>query len=106
MILLSNEIKKNLPPLYSQDEKPADQIDIVVKFFCPWNNWTWYVMEGEYQKESDTWLFFGLVIGLETEFGYFTLTELENIRGPGGLSIERDMYFKSTLAEIKENNRF
>ena len=30
------------------------------------------------------------------EFGYFTLKELENIKLPFGLTIERDIYFEPT----------
>jgi len=45
--------------------------------------------------------FFGLVDGLEREFGYVLLSELEEARGPLGLPIERDLWFKpKTLAEI------
>lgn len=65
---------------------------ILVKFFCPWNAWTWYVTEAEKQEDGD-WLFFGLVEGFEKEMGYFVLSELVSVRGPGGLKIERDMYF-------------
>jgi|GEM_PF-1767627 len=32
-------------------------------------------------------IFFGVVVGLEREFGYFGSEELEGIRGPGGLPI-------------------
>jgi hypothetical protein len=39
-------------------------------------------------------LCFGLVVGHEREFGYFSLDELQNIRGPLGLQVERDLYFK------------
>jgi hypothetical protein len=38
-------------------------------------------------------VFFGYVIGFEKEWGYFALSELEAIRGAGGLTIERDLYF-------------
>lgn len=40
-----------------------------------------------------TFLFFGYVIGLEAELGYFSLSELEQIRGALGLPVERDLYF-------------
>lgn len=39
-------------------------------------------------------LCFGLVVGHEREFGYFSLDELENIRGPLGLQVERNLYFE------------
>ena len=45
------------------------------KFFLPGTGWTWYVTEGS-QQEGD-FLFFGFVVGLESEFGYFLLSELE-----------------------------
>ena len=57
--------KKVLPKLYSQEEK-GDEAVAYVKFFTPWSNWTWYATEFD---GEDT--FFGLVIGLETELGYF-----------------------------------
>jgi len=32
---------------------------------------------------------------MEEEWGYFVLSELESVRGPLGLPIERDLYFRS-----------
>ena len=65
---------------------------MVVKFFTPDSNWTWYVFEGE-QQEDVGWLFFGLVEGLETEMGYFTFSDLCKVRGPWRLPVERDKYY-------------
>jgi Protein of unknown function (DUF2958) len=89
MELLTDEIRRSLPPLYSTE--PEEQPMAQAKFFAPWSNWTWYAVEFDGQ---DT--FFGLVHGFETEFGYFSLVELESATGPGGLQIERDLYFKPT----------
>jgi hypothetical protein len=33
---------------------------------------------------------------LEDELGYFTLSELESVHGPLGLSVERDLQFEPT----------
>ena len=33
-------------------------------------------------------------IGHEEEWGYFALSEMEAVRGTGGLTIERDLHFK------------
>lgn len=45
-------------------------------------------------------LFFGYVIGREAEYGYFSLSELESVKGPGGCpAVERDICFKGTLAD-------
>ena len=90
MKLLSAETRQRLPRLYSQ-EKTRDPI-VHVKFFTPDSNWTWLVTEGE--PDGDDFRFFGYVIGHEKEWGYFVLSELENARGPLGLKIERDLYFK------------
>ncbi|MBM3701009.1 MAG: DUF2958 domain-containing protein [Actinobacteria bacterium] len=62
-----------------------------VKFFTPWAGWTWYVTEFDGINT-----FFGLIDGFEKEIGYFTLSALENLEGPCGLKIERDLYFVPT----------
>lgn len=87
--LISAEIAAALPLLYSQEELGGEAI-ARVKFFTPWTSWTWYV--SEYSPVER--LCFGLVIGHEREYGYFSLEELEAIRGPGGLRIERDLHWK------------
>jgi hypothetical protein len=89
MKLLPDDIAKRLPPLYSQEEQ-GDNAIAVVKFFTPWTGWTWYASEYDPEKRPC----FGIVVGQEREFGYFPLDELEEIRGPGGLTIERDLHWK------------
>lgn len=97
MKLLTEELKAKLPKLYSQDKNPNPEI--VCKFFTPWSNWTWYVIEGE--EQDGDWKFFGLVDGMERELGYFRLSELQSLKGPFGLKIERDLYFgKKNLKDI------
>ena len=104
MKLLPKEIREILPPLYSQDGKGGKAV-VYVKYFTPSSSWTWLATEGEpvldeSGKEVD-FKFFGLVFGHEREFGYFLLSELEEVRGPLGLPIERDLHFKpKTLEEI------
>jgi hypothetical protein len=45
--------------------------------------------------------FFGLVDGHCKELGYFSLSDLEGVRGPMGLPIERDLHWQpKTLEEI------
>jgi len=90
MKLLTEEIKKKLPKLYEQESKGYDAV-AYLRFFTPDSNWTWYVTEFD---GKDT--FFGLVDGFEKELGYFLLSELESVRGPLGLKVERDLYFKPT----------
>ncbi len=88
MKLLTKSIRKKLPSLGSQEEVGLDAA-AVVKFFTPAGSWTWYA--SEFDGED---IFFGLVIGFEVEFGYFSLSELQSVRGPLGLPIERDLHFK------------
>lgn len=86
--LLRDDIARSLPRLYAT-EREADPI-ARVKFFTPDSSWTWYAVEyGPAER-----LFFGLVIGHEREFGYFSLDELESVCGPLGLPIERDLHWQ------------
>jgi len=103
MKLLPDEIRKTLPPLYSQYGKGGKAI-AYVRFFTPDSQWYWIATEGEPvldesgQHEID-FHFFGLVQGQFEELGYFSLKELETARGPLGLPIERDLHFKPTPLE-------
>jgi hypothetical protein len=76
-----------IPALYAAENDPDPIAQI--KLFTPDSNWTWYVTE--YSKEEN--LCFGLVIGHESELGYFSMDELQAVRGPLGLKIERDLHF-------------
>jgi len=88
MKLLTNEIRRRLPALYATEHEKGPVAQ--VKFFSPWNGWTWYATEFDGED-----LFFGLVEGFESEWGYFSLLELGSVRGPGGVpAVERDLYFE------------
>ena len=89
MKLLDDQLRARLPPLYSQEGESSPVV--VCKLFLPGTGWTWYVTEGS-EQEGD-FLFFGFVVGLESEFGYFLLSELESVRNGLGLGVERDLYF-------------
>ncbi|GAI78968.1 unnamed protein product [marine sediment metagenome] len=89
MKLLTKDIEKKLPALYSQEE--VSNPKIIVKFFHPLSDWSWYVTEGE-KVENGDWRFFGLVDGFEKELGYFHLSQLEEVKVKG-IGVERDMYF-------------
>lgn len=100
MKLLTKELEAKLPPLYSQDGKGYEAIALA-KFFTPDSNWTWYVTEYDPLER----IFFGLVDGFEMELGYFSLDELQSIKGSLGLSIERDIYFSPTkLSTLMQRN--
>ena len=97
MKLLTQEIREQLPRLGSTDGQGGNA-KVIVKFFTPDAGWTWYATEFD---GDDT--FFGLVVGMETELGSFSLRELQEVRGAFGLPIERDLHFTpKPLKELRE----
>lgn len=108
MKLLTREIMDRMPECEAQDE--AEWKEVHVKFFTPWSGWSWYAVGGEAVMEDGGYrmlkdvadvdapevadvVFFGFVEGFEKEWGTFSLRELQDVSGPAGLRIERDMYF-------------
>ena len=81
MKLLPEEIELQLKPLYHYDGKPPADVPVPLKLFTPDSNWTWYAWEYDPKQR----IFFGLVSGFEVELGYFSLDELEGVRGLGWL---------------------
>jgi hypothetical protein len=97
MELLDSQSRAVLPALYENEHLGLDAV-APVKFFTPDANWTWYPTEHDGED-----LFFGLVSGFDVELGYFSLSELESVRGPFGLAIERDRYYQpKTLRDLKQ----
>ena len=109
-VLMNEEIARTLPPLYSNEEIGLAAL-APIKYFMPDGTWIWYASEGspidedgyfDTDKEKVDYLFFGLVIGWEIELGYFSLSELQSVRGSLGLPIERDLYYEpKTLRELQ-----
>lgn len=94
MKLLTAALLKKLPALRSQDGKGLDALAIV-KFFNPTGSHTWYASEFDPIEK----LFFGKVVSSdcpEGELGYFSLAEIESLRGRFGLPMERDRWFDPT----------
>ena len=99
MELMTKELEKQFPKLYATENMKLEDVKIIAKFFCPWKQWTWYATEYDPERR----LFFGYVRGFENEMGYFSLDEMESIKGPFGLGIERDTFFSAhSLAEAVE----
>ena len=87
--------KMKIPKLYETEEQ-KDPIAHIKLFI---DGWTWYVIEID---KSDYNTCYGLVDGFEQELGYFTLRELENLKGLFGLKVELDTSFQPTkLSKIK-----
>jgi len=91
------QLRHELPAFYETDGE-GDKAVATMKFFTPWTSWTWYATEFDGDDQC-----FGLIQGLEEELGYFSLRELESLRGPFGLRIERDLHFTpKPLGELRK----
>lgn len=98
--LMPADIAVQIPALYATESQGDDAV-AYVKLFTPDSSWTWYATE----YDPAEGLCFGLVIGDETELGYFSLDELRAARGPMGLRIERDLYFRpQPLSALRAKN--
>ncbi|CAN5661726.1 hypothetical protein BH24ACI3_BH24ACI3_00760 [soil metagenome] len=73
--LFSEELKNALPKISDQDGNKNPIVHAVFSF--PLSGWTWFVTEGK--PIEDDFLFFGFVVGLEREWGYFCLSELDSV---------------------------
>lgn len=100
MKLLTKKIEEQLTkyPFGSQDGKGRNA-KVVVKYFNPCGAGTWLITEGERQPDGD-WLLFGYCHIFEWEWGYVSLNELQSVKGPLGLGIERDLHATGTIKEI------
>lgn len=116
MKLLTEELKQRIPPIRSTEGEKDPTVQ--AKFFDPCGSWTWFVLEGsalvddgegnlsyvpldEMPDEVVDVEFFGLVKGFANELGPFMLNELESVKGPFGLGIERDKFFTpKPLSEV------
>jgi hypothetical protein len=90
MDLIPEEIRARL--LANGKERDRDHTP-VVKLFCPFSAATWLLTELD---PDDPEIGFGccdLGFGCP-ELGSVSLTEIQSVRGPGGLAIERDLHFR------------
>jgi hypothetical protein len=93
MKLLTQELVDRFQQIGRQEDK-SDPI-IIAKFFNPTGAGTWYATE--YNPSDKTFFGYVSIFGdWNDEWGYFSLTELESLKGPYGLGIERDIYFRET----------
>jgi len=87
MKLLTKEILEKFPKIYETDGN--DEAKAIVKFFTPDAQATWHAFEFD---GEDTFFGHADLFGDGGEFGYFSLSELQSLRGRMGLPVERDRY--------------
>jgi hypothetical protein len=88
--LLTKELEKRFKEMGSQENK-KDPI-VIAKFFTPDSSANWYATE--YIPEERMFFGYASIFGdWCDEFGYFSLDELESIRGRLGLPVERELWF-------------
>ena len=89
MKLMTTVLEKRFKEIGSQ-EGVKDPL-VIAKFFNPFGAGTWYATE--YQPVEKTFFGYASLFGDHNdEWGYFSLEELESVKGPFGLGIERDLY--------------
>lgn len=95
------DLERVLPPLYAQEDLGEDAI-VHVHFFFPGGVGDWWISEGS--REDDDYVMFGLCDLGFPELGYVSLNEMQAVRGPLGLSIERDQHWRpKTLREVRHS---
>lgn len=101
MQLMTEELKRRLPPLYTNEKRPVDEAVVHGKFFDPTGRLTFYITE--FDGEDTLFGYMVSPLGPDCdEWGYSSLAELQAVRGRLGLGIERDRYFQPcTFGELK-----
>ncbi|HGA0248722.1 TPA: helicase-related protein [Streptococcus agalactiae] len=93
--LMTYEMLERVPELYAQEDVALADKEVHAAYIIPFrSNWTWYMTE--YDRESGD--AFGLVLGIEPEWGYFNLEELKELNAQR-LVLED---FPKTFRELKD----
>ncbi len=94
--LMTDEMLERVPELYAQEDVALADKEVHAAYIIPLrSNWTWYMTE--YDRESGD--AFGLVLGIEPEWGYFNLEELKELNAQR-LILED---FPKTFRELKDS---
>ena len=94
--LVTDEMLERVPELYAQEDVTLADKQVHAAYIIPFrSNWTWYMTE--YDRESGD--AFGLVLGIEPEWGYFNLEELKELNAQR-LILED---FPKTFRELKDS---
>ena len=97
MELITQE--ESYPALYKTEDIKTDEKMLYLRFYEQSSGWEWYLSE----YDPDDKIAFGYVKGFESEWGYFSITEMQGIP-----TIKRDYEFEPTkfkelYKKIREN---
>lgn len=92
MIKLMTKELEYLFKRYGNQDKVEDPV-VIAKFFNPIGPGTWFATE-YYPGERMFYGFVSIFGDHCDEWGYFSLDELESVKLPFGMKIERDIYFE------------
>ena len=106
MKLITKEIEEAIKktPYGSTEDVELDDKKVIARFFNPTGAGTWYVLEND-DWENGRVVFGAATLGYGLELGSISIDELESLKLPLGLTIERDKSvepFKSTLGELRK----
>lgn len=106
MKLITKEIEEAIKntPYGSTEDVELDDKKVIARFFNPTGAGTWYVLEND-DWENGRVVFGAATLGYGLELGSISIDELESLKLPLGLTIERDISvtpFKSTLGELRK----
>jgi len=120
MKLITKPIAEALIAAYKHSAETGESgKNVVAKYFTPWANATWYISEGM-PVDADgapcpdeaalvnyafyDWHLYGYCdLGMGpgcSELGYVMLSDLHALKGPAGLTVERDLHYSGTMADV------
>lgn len=93
--LMTDEMLERVPKLYAQEDISLSEKEVHAAYFIPFGSTsTWYMTE----FDRETGNAFGLVLGVEPEWGYFNINELKELKAQR-LVLED---FPKTFRELKD----
>ncbi len=103
MKLMTKELEEVFKkyPLGSQDGL-GGQAKVIVKYFNPMGAGTWFITEAEKLDNGDYEMYGYCHLGDDemAELGYVMLSQLQQMKLPFGMTIERDLYMKKDCTLI------
>ena len=101
MLLMTKQLERHLEkaPLYSKDGQGLNAT-VEAKFFL--GSYTFLCTEGS--REGNDWTLYGYATfnGDEWEWGYQSFNELASVRGPFGLTMERDRFVDPGKSTVRD----